>query len=1274
MLGQPAYADTPALDSIVRRLNFELTELEEEVQNLSIEAPTPYLTPLPSAFTPNVLPHNTPATAFHTYGRDQGREEAQGAFAALEEGDWDSMGSLQLQLVSSSGTSRTWNGAQGGAYWSSKPMLEQSLASARRVKGGCMAASDQWELLASLVEARTGAAKYLYDMRTSMADEIIDAANGLFPSSTCSIAFSKAALGHLATNQDYADLLQQKVSAALPLSAIASARTYYPSARAGMLMPVIPPVLTFGQQLMQSQLAEESELLSAEYDLIVKQGLSNRTALTKCERELSRLQDELQRLKQPQPVQQQSASTAMPASPASKPAAAKGLIEEIEAGGVSEGEGKTKPATTVPSAQSATAAASSAADVASAEAAVQQQEQQLAQLTAEAETLRKKRRDTVQSRMQTARDMEQLINGGAAGVASTERVQAFTHPAFARLITTHDAIILKLFAALDVAYGIADPLTQARFRDLKQGQGIGVAAEESVREYAARVQLHSDSSLRVEPGMTVAQFFAGLRDSEIANQAKLMLQGDTTQALTLAGAAEKVEVIIFNQMRDLQCRAQNGDAAAAAELARRAAAAVKKGKLVPADPKPPKPAFHADPEHPDALCKLHPKGKHTNAQCFASKKQKEAAAAAGIRGATVMTAAVIDPFMQQQQLMQQQLQQLTQTTQHLALAIRGAASSAPSAQGKKCNICGFGGGHPTGFCYYAHPDKAPSWRPGDRAPPELVRSWATRRHQLGLPPLHHPAMPRPGAVAALGHVHPLPLLGAAGVPAAAHMHDQPYVALTAVAHLTPALAAQLHRCHVVAAMPHTFLQYPPAQRTAIEPFGASPALSGRVSYSHRVPPLPPPRFLNRSVVLDAGADNPFESTGGEGEGERDSEVLLGRDDLRRMDLQFTELGTNHAKPASEPSNAAAAEGADSEGAEGQSADREEIVWEPAGGGMRRHSYNTRGQAASSAGSGAQQGAVASAVAVGGEGEGWLPGDLVPCLDTFINFSEEMGACLELPDGRRQRPSKFVIDSGATHGVANFDYCRDIGLHYRNAELGITLANNEPGDVVGITDPVTLVFARRTEFEIRVKVQFLVMRGVGALYDLLLGKNVLMKLGAHVDYALGAFVYRPVPGNLSVSHSIPVRSAIHLSEADPTTCVNLLTQHIIATSRASRAATYPALLDCSIVPYTDDLLVSGRVEIVQQPQLGAGFIQQRGSGDLVCDSRMINQVQQGNSQTTAAVGVQDDVIPLSPSNANVSAVEHPPAVSVRQVVGISHSAGQEDADALHSFRPSAFRNI
>ena len=1039
--------------------------------------------------------------------------------------DSDSMASLQLALVGAS--SSRWDGAQGSSYRRKRPVMVEALAAACRTRGGYMPAADQWGVLTNLVEPMSGATAWLSGMHGVMAAEIVAANSGTFPSAALSDDFTKAALGHLATNADYLDALRNTLQDALPGVAISMASDYIPSRASGVLVP-----------------APRAAALSPEDEQFASQ---LRTELKRLQQEYKEISAEQERLQQ---RRDRAAAECSRIGPLLGPAVAN--------------------------------AQTAAATPEQKQTATQMQQQ----FSAAKQTLDTAKQDlqaisqrcssNVSSSIAVRQQLQGMTSSSAAASSSAERVKAMLHPALGKLCTAHDCVMLKLFAALDVVYGIASPLQQVKFFELAQGKGVGVPADESVREFAARVKLHGSTLLNGDPGREYSQFFAGLADKQTGEEGKRAIQCDEKGQLTIDEAVKQVELIEFRQLEDLRMRAATGDPQAAAELRRRAAALGKKAtKTTPAAAELPKGskdtkapatsrAYHPDPDHPQARCKLHRKHWHTNAECFTQQSKgganvaampamasgygemapvAAAAAAPGFVNATAAMDALACMLAERLQLAGQPWQDPIAAAaaagpsraavpfrSGLPGGIPGATRprppNPPSPHGQPCTICGYRPGHGTGFCYFEHPDKAPGWRPSTAVAPGLIAHWQQRRRALGLPHLE----PKAAAVANVGLAAPYDPYGSSSSTGG-------YICLPAIAQWES--VRELHYLddtvqirttidpqtgqvqQMVAAMPRSFVQYPQGQpsnsrRVVQQATGQLPITAG----------VPGEPGVNGAADIAAPEPNAASNT----------------------------IGAKRSSAAREQQDAAAADiAADAAAAAEQQPEAKRVRWRR---GLELHPNALGSQ---------QRGSAVQAQAPSAEEITSAVVDLqqasnVLCLDTFINRNAATGVSLCLPDGRWQLPMLFASDTGATFGVIMDAYRRDIQLPYKPSVMTLVLADGKRGDVLGITAPVELVFAKGTPHQRSIRYQFLVLPGRCRFYNLLLAKNAMKEVGGYVDPAESAFYYRTGPGQGAPKHALPVRCAVPADLATATDCANTL-QHILAVARAYTNYTVAAAGGC-----------------------------------------------------------------------------------------------------------------
>ena len=1076
------------LAAVCRELHFDLpSDFEEPAWPGELDS-TPFATPLQQFTTTAPLAVGQAYTSFPLKVQQVPSLDPAPA-AELCELDCDAgsfqddtMSAVQLAVIGSTNSNR-WDGSQGASYWRKKPAILEALAAHCRARGGYMQVADQWGVLSNLIEPLSGAAAWLEKLHGALAHEIAEAHKGVFPSATLTDPYAKAALGHLATHEEYCQALRLRLEQALPAVDIAMASDYTPSRASGALIPVprqvaSPPLSATDEAVKRRMETNLTKFLQENEETDIKHTAAVQD-LKAAEAARDQLVKQLGELRQTMAAEQ---SNIPPDGGQSGPSAP------------NEPQQQRQP------------------QDAAAEAATKLTEDHKAQeqqLLANIETANEACADAEEVVQELSKILnrsltailnlhQQLDKMGAVKTpaAPAEVVKAFAHPVSGKLCTPHDCVMLKVIATMDVVYGIAAPLQQVNFSELRQGQGSGVSPDESVREFAARIQLHANSQLKLDPKLAHVQFLAGLTNRELADEAHRVLLADGGTALNLETAAEKVMLLEHRHLEHLKLRAQNGDVQAAAELKRRAAFKPKKaGKPDPKpDPKPddkPKREFHPDPNHPDGRCRLpgHTKGAgHSNKECRLGGNASAATFAATATPALQPHAAPYLASQQQQYTMPAQQQpamhaaaafgypygstavqpqQPTLDLQQMALYFANAVALnnkpgvphkdptfrpqgpglkpgpvLPSAHGNKCNICGYPPGHSTGFCYYDQPDKNPSWRPSANAPPHMIAMWKSRRQQLGLPPAE-PRVPgprqQPTAAMALPYHAPMPMLPAppsadASGGAAAPNSTGNVIALPAIAQMgLPDQDAYVMLSEpfcfdefVASAMPRSFLQYPSASSDI---------------FATQVPAAAPAADAARSSLVRR---------------------------LRFVDEQEQRAAVQAPTPA----------------------EREAMLAE---------------------------------LSVSNQ---------VLCLDTFLNRNAATGVSFELPDGRLQLPRMVIVDSGATYGVGFESSCRAIGLHWRanGYVLSLTLADGTKVKILGVTDPVRLWFAKGTPQQRCIEYRFLVLPGEGKYYQWIVAKNALKSLGAYVDPEESAFVYRLQPGKDSPKHALPVQCTLPADDA------------------------------------------------------------------------------------------------------------------------------------------------
>ena len=430
------------------------------------------------------------------------------------------------------------------------------------------------------------------------------------------------------------------------------------------------------------------------------------------------------------------------------------------------------------------------------------------------------------------------------------------------------------------------------------------------------------------------------------------------------------------------------------------------------------------------------------------------------------------------------LQQLLNalTVAHKGKSGYASAKTHPIAAGNKCNVCGMPNGHPSGFCFYEYPEKGPNWAPTTRANPELVKMWNLRRQQRNLPPL------------ALRQV--------------------------------PSMRAQ----------------QPPAYTTAAN-------LSYVMAPSAPVLPAPAPMPMLPAPTEHMGSAVQMGSTGSVPTLSAVAQLDLSLESVRQVLAGAVMPRSFLQYPAVAP--------VPSQGE--VSVVAEESQPAPVPGGARVGIDSSQNGEFRAGGKGRVRGLakrlrfaddrkLAIQAKTSGKVEAMIVelqlANQVPCLDTFVNMTAATGVSMQLPDGRWQLSRLVITDSGATYGVAFEDAYKSVGLAFTSCGVVLILADTSKVHILGMTDPVKLLFARGTVHERAIMYRYIVLPGSRKHYNWLIAKNALLELGAYVDPLESSFVYRVSTQAGDPKHALPVKCSVPLDEADPADCIHML-QPVVA---------------------------------------------------------------------------------------------------------------------------------
>ena len=354
--------------------------------------------------------------------------------------DFDDMSNLQLAVVGSN--SNRWDGSQGPGYWRKRPTMKEAIAVQLRTRGGHMQAADQLGVLENQIEPVSGAFDWLQQMKKHLAADINNAAKDIFPSANLTDELAQVALGHLATDDAYLMKLRVTLAEALPLAHISTAGEYTPSRASGMLVPVPrAAVLTPLEKAVKEDL-EQALLVSSQEQRLYNAKYGNQAQLVQDKQgEIGRLQGELEQLSVAASLAAHAPSADFVESPSEGAAVEPGAPDSI------------------------------ATDIKRVTESLEQAEGELEEAELRLQELGKLSRGVLTAKLQMMQQLKQYEATQHRG--SAEVVKAFMHPTLGRICTAHDCVLLKVFAIMDVVYGIGTALQQVKFAELKQGKGVG---------------------------------------------------------------------------------------------------------------------------------------------------------------------------------------------------------------------------------------------------------------------------------------------------------------------------------------------------------------------------------------------------------------------------------------------------------------------------------------------------------------------------------------------------------------------------------------------------------------------------------------------------------------------------------------------------------------------------------------------------------------------------------------------------------------------------------
>lgn len=138
-----------------------------------------------------------------------------------------------------------------------------------------------------------------------------------------------------------------------------------------------------------------------------------------------------------------------------------------------------------------------------------------------------------------------------------------------------------------------------------------------------------------------------------------------------------------------------------------------------------------------------------------------------------------------------------------------------------------------------------------------------------------------------------------------------------------------------------------------------------------------------------------------------------------------------------------------------------------------------------------------------------------------------------------------------------------------------MAGGDRQSTLGITEAVTLIFAKGMPHEAQVRTRFYVMDDqCECIYSMLLGKQTMHILGGHVHPVRSELVYYPKlqQGDRATEHALPVRTAVTATPEQLTLlvkCMPASTPMVLAlTSAAGTPQASPAPREVVAAPWDD----------------------------------------------------------------------------------------------------------
>lgn len=691
-------------------------------------------------------------------------------------------------------------------------------------------------------------------------------------------------------------------------------------------------------------------------------------------------------------------------------------------------------------------------------------------------------------------------------------------------VSPHMYAYQYVIAVFEIRYSIASLDRENEFKSLKQGT---LTLDQYATELRRRAALVQHLGIYDEPRLTL-MFLQGLSDQNCAKKIADDMSALVSTAHTLQDAVNRAEQWQRFRQSQLQVLAetavaeamlkggssgtvklsqiqlQGSPAAAVSGSTRPAPTSVDMGQLKRQLQQAALARY--GPNHRDSPCTLPNHRGHSNGECNVQQRQHQAAA-----GGRSPLSAPVPAGAVQSSIPQAAVHGSSSSTSshwHAAAAVNNSAAplrqsssagpaaagtqqrwwnqqkqaSAPApeaaAQQNSCTICGYRGGHGAGNCYYDQPQLAPaSWRPSANASHKAMEAYRKRCAELNKQPLEpYPSDTAPRTAAGLTQDaetpanpegEPMSWLLGCGLLSNEQQKQCPY-------EFMPHVAAHMHdQGELVSAVtrkkePHSYIPQDntvPRQQAVHFEAPSSSSVVPQVSLTITMPAV--------------------------------NTVQVGQQ-LSQIMATFT------PSPSDAQHSPAAAATKLAVGAAGTP-----VI--PSDEGELDRELDLKAKAA-------------------------LLADLearcrFPHLHLFTSPSYAEGVSLHFPDGRHTLVPRAAADSGCIPSIITEQYANSIGLTYANLSAAEQLRvryidGTSTARIFARTQPLTVKLAEGTPYEVSLQMPrgFLVVKGeeAHAMYDLVLGRDLLDKVSGYVVPVQQAFFYYPTLQSLDFStHSLPV---------------------------------------------------------------------------------------------------------------------------------------------------------